>query len=106
MRGTGVRGGGSRFLYEPFDVSNDREREGERERNRERDEYLAILRALGTPGQIKQKIRILEQLLDERRRRDWLFRSIKTIAAWAAAVAAGWFALKGLLSEVMIGLHR
>ena len=106
MRGTGVRGGGSRFLYEPFDASNDRDRDRDRDRNRECDEYVAILRALGTPGQIKQKIRLLEELLEEKRRRDWLLRSVRTVAAWAAAVAAGWFAFKGLLFEVVTGLHR
>jgi len=96
MKGVGARGGGSRFLYEPFDVSADRERGA----------YEAILRALGTPEQVQEKVIAIEELIEEKRRRDWLFRSIRTVGLWAAAVAAGWLAFKGLLVDVMSGVTR
>lgn len=89
-----IRGGGSRFLYDPFDPREDHE---------ERD-YRDILRTLGTPEQIKAKVLALDELLEEKRRRDWLFGSVKRVAAWAAVVAGGWLATKGLLAEFLSDL--
>ena len=94
----GVRDGGSRFLYEPFT----RPSAGDVEEA----EYRAVLRSLGTPEQIKQKIAAVDVLLEEKERRDWLFARIKTLAVWTAAVAAGWFALKGLLAEFLTDFQR
>jgi hypothetical protein len=87
-------GGGSRFLYEPFDAREQEERE-----------YREILRVLGTPEQIKAKVLAFEELLEEKKRRDWLFGAVRRAAAWAAVVAGGWLAFKGLLAEFMAGLE-
>lgn len=95
MRGAARDGGGSRFLYDPFEVRTDREER----------EYREILRALGTPDQARGKVLALEELLEEKKRRDWLFGSIKRIATWAAVVAGGWLAFKGLLTEFLTGIR-
>jgi hypothetical protein len=90
-----TRGGGSRFLYDPF-VSRD---------GGEDQEYREILRALGTPDQIRSKIDALNELLEEKKRRDWLLSSVKRVAAWAAVVAGGWLAFKGVISEFLTELN-
>ncbi len=92
----GPRGGGSRFLYEPFDPSADREMR----------EYLLIIRSLGPPETVREKLAAIDLLLEERRRRIWLLSSIKTVASWAAVVAAGWMAFKGLLIEIVTGMQK
>lgn len=89
MRGSANRGGGSRFLYDPFVGNPDQEQR----------EYQDVLRALGTPDQMRRKLRAIDELLEEKKRRDWLLGSIKRVAGWAAVVAAGWLAFKGLLTE-------
>lgn len=94
MSSAGTRGGGSRFLYEPFGQHTDQEQL----------EYRDLLRSLGTPEQIKEKIEEIDQLIQDKQRRDWLFSSIRTIAGWAAVVAAGWLALKGLLTEFLVSI--
>jgi hypothetical protein len=96
MSENGPRGGGSRFLYEPFDPAVDRDMR----------EYLEILRALGPPDKIKEKLAAIDTLLEERRRRMWLLSSIKTVASWAAVVAAGWMAFKGVMIEVVAGIQK
>lgn len=90
------RGGGSRFLYEPFDPSMDKDLLA----------YLEILRSLGSPEQVREKLAAIEMLLEERRRRVWLFSSIKTMASWAAVVAAGWMAFKGVMIEIVTGAQK
>jgi hypothetical protein len=90
------RGGGSRFLYEPFDPSMDKELRA----------YLEILRSLGPPEQVREKLAAIETLLEERRRRVWLFTSVKTMASWAAVVAAGWMAFKGVMIEIVTGAQK
>lgn len=90
-----TRGGGSRFLYDPFDPRVDEEER----------EYRELLRNLGTPDQIRAKVAALDELLEEQKRRAWLFGSIKRVAAWAAVVAGGWLAMKGLLSEFLRELN-
>lgn len=96
MKGTSVRGGGSRFLYEPFD----------RRHEDELAAYRSLLVSLGTPEQIREKIAAVDVLLEEKARRDWLFRSIRTVAGWSAAVATGWLAFKGLLTDFVMDLRR
>jgi hypothetical protein len=90
------RGGGSRFLYEPFDPTMDRDTR----------EYQDIIRALGPPDKLKEKIDAIDMLLEERRRRVWLLTSIKTVASWAAVVAAGWMAFKGVMTEFISGMQK
>jgi hypothetical protein len=95
MRNDSTRGGGgSRFLYEPFGSGQ----------SHEDSEYWALLRSLGTPEQIGEKLRAIDELLEERRRRDWLIRAVRAVATWAAAVATGWLAFRGLLSDFFGGL--
>lgn len=89
------RGGGSRFLYEPFDATD-----------HEQKELRDIVRALGTPDQIREKLEVVDRLLEEKKRRDWLLGSIKTVAGWSAVVAAGWLAFKGLLTEFLTGVQN
>lgn len=96
MAENGPRGGGSRFLYEPFDPSMDREMR----------EYIEIIRALGPPDKVKEKLAAIDVLLEERRRRVWLLSSIKTVASWAAVVTAGWMAFKGFLIEIIAGMQK
>jgi len=96
MRGAGIRGGGSRFLYEPFDRSQEDELAA----------YRALLASLGTPEQIREKIAAVDTLIEEKARRDWLFRSMRNVAAWSAAVAAGWLAFKGLMADFVTDLQR
>lgn len=96
MSSTANRGGGSRYLYEPFSASSDQEQKELRE----------IFRSLGTPEQVKQKIEALDKLIEEKRRRDWLFGSIKTVAGWSAVVATGWLAFKGLLTEFLTSVQK
>jgi hypothetical protein len=90
-----TRGGGSRFLYDPFDPKVDLEER----------EYRDVLRALGTPEQVQAKLIEIDELLEEKKRRDWLFRSIRRVAGWAAVVAGGWLAMKGLLTEFLSELQ-
>jgi hypothetical protein len=95
MRDQNTRGGGgSRFLYEPFGT-------GMKE---EETEYRALLRSLGTPDQLASKLRALDELVEEKKRRDWLLRAVRTVATWAAAVATGWLTLKGLLADFLAGI--
>jgi hypothetical protein len=96
MRGSANRGGGSRFLYEPFDGAADPEQE----------EYRGLLRSMGTPEQVRRKLEAIEELLEEKRRRDWLFGSVKKVAGWAAVVAGGWLAFKGLLAEFLMDIQK
>jgi hypothetical protein len=94
MSNDGVRGGGSRFLYEPFEPRPDEDV----------GQYREVLRSLGTPEQLAAKFRAIDELLEEKKRRDWLFVSVRTIATWAAAVATGWLAFKGLLTDFLLGV--
>jgi hypothetical protein len=96
MAGEGPRGGGSRYLYEPFDPGMEKDLR----------EYSEIIRSLGSPEQVKEKFAAIDVLLEERRRRLWLFTSIKTVASWAAIVAAGWMAFKGAMVEMVAGLQK
>lgn len=96
MSENGPRGSGSRFLYEPFDPSTDREMR----------EYLHIIRSLGPPEKVKEKFAAIDLLIEERRRRVWLLSSIKTVASWAAVVAAGWMAFKGVMVEIVAGMQK
>lgn len=41
----------------------------------------------------------LEYLVEERERRDWLFRAIKSVATWMIAVTAAIAAFKGFFSD-------
>ncbi|MEM8572433.1 MAG: hypothetical protein AAGG56_16210 [Pseudomonadota bacterium] len=91
MPENGPRGGGSRFLYEPFDPSMDREMR----------EYLEIIRSLGSPKQVKESLLAIDVLLEERQRRIWLLTSIRKIASWVAVVLAGWMALRGFIIETI-----
>lgn len=96
MNNSANRGGGSRFLYEPFDGSLDNEQK----------EYRELLRSLGTADQIKQRIDALDSLIEDKRRRNWLFSSVKTVAGWSAVVATGWLAFKGLVIEFLSGIRK
>lgn len=96
MAGESPRGGGSRYLYEPFDPATDKSVQ----------EYTEVIRSLGSPEQVKEKFAAIDLLLEERRRRVWLFTSIKTVASWAAIVAGGWMAFKGALIEIVAGLQK
>ncbi|WP_424934232.1 hypothetical protein [Amaricoccus macauensis] len=69
-------------------------------------EYLQIIRALGPPEKVKEKLAGIDLLLEERKRRVWLLSSIKTVASWAAVVAAGWMAFKGVMVEVVSGMGK
>jgi hypothetical protein len=89
------RGGGSRYLYEPF----------ERRVSNEGRQYSDLLRNLGTPEQIQVKLIALDELLEEKKRRDWIFGSIRRVAAWAAIVTGGWLATKGFLREFLTGIQ-
>jgi hypothetical protein len=89
--------GGSRYLYEPFGP------EGVR---RELEEYLEVLRALGPPEQARERLRAIDEMIEERKRRTWLLSSIKQTAAWATAVTAGWLAVRGLVAEFLAGGPR
>lgn len=89
------RGGGSRFLYEPFDATD-----------HEQKQFQEIVRGLGTPEQIRLKLEAVDRLLEEKKRRDWLLGSIKTVAGWSAVVATGWLAFKGLLTEFLTGMQK
>ena len=89
------RGGGSRFLYEPFDAMD-----------QEQKQFQEIVRGLGTPEQVRLKLEALDRLLEEKKRRDWLLGSIKTVAGWSAVVATGWLAFKGLLTEFLTGMQK
>ena len=40
----------------------------------------------------------LDQLIEEKGRRDWLILAIKAVAGWTTMVAAGWMAIRGFLS--------
>lgn len=88
-----TRNGGSRFLYDPFEPPPEPERD-----------YGTVLQLLGTPEQVRAKVQAIDELLEEKKRRDWLFASVKRVAAWAAVVAGGWLATKGLLSEFLAGV--
>lgn len=59
MRGTGMRGGGSRFLYEPFDVTSARIEVNER---------IAEERW----QQLERRLKHMEGTLDRLERRMWL----------------------------------
>ncbi|MCB1354464.1 MAG: hypothetical protein KDK03_17170 [Rhodobacteraceae bacterium] len=96
MTGNVPRGGGSRYLYEPFDSSTDKELR----------EYIEIIRSMGSPEQVREKMAAIDLLIEERRRRLWLFTSIKTVASWAAIVAAGWMAFKGVMIEIVAGIQK
>lgn len=97
MRAAGGRGGGgSRFLYDPFDPRGAEDLNG----------YLPVLQSFGTPEQLGAKLRAIDELLEEKKRRDWLLKSMRTVATWAAAVATGWLAFKGLLADFLTGLQQ
>jgi hypothetical protein len=99
MPGGETRGGGSggsRFLYEPFGPPA----------NDEEARYRNVLRSLGTPDQILAKFKAIDELIEEKKRRDWVISSVRTVAAWAAAVATGWLAFKGLLTDFLTGLAQ
>ena len=50
-------------------------------RDDEAERYLVALRSLGTPEQLAAKLRAIDELMEEKRRRDWLFVTVRTIAS-------------------------
>lgn len=96
MRLHGERGGGSRFLYEPFEKSG----------GQEVKEFNHLLENMIPPTEIRQKFLELDALIEERRRRVWLFNTIKTVAGWAMVVSAGWVAFRGVISELIVGIQQ
>lgn len=96
MDNNDTRGGGSKFPYERFGTGT----------NEDETRYRNLLRSLGTPEQLAAKFRALDELLEEKRRRDWLLVSVRTVATWAAAVATGWLAFKGLLTDFLTGIKK
>ena len=93
-RGSGD-GGGAPPRYKPAGASKDDE-----------DRYLEALRSLGTPEQLAAKLQAIDELIEEKKKRDWLFVAVRTIATWAAAVAAGWLAFKGVLTDFLLGIKK
>ena len=98
MAGGDTRGGGSgsRFLYQPFGPAA----------SDEETRYRNVLRSLGTPDQLVAKFRAIDELIEEKKRRDWLITSVRTVATWAVAVATGWLAFKGLLADFLTGVAQ
>ncbi len=96
MKMPGGRGGGSRFLYEPFDNSVEHEIK----------EYRQLLEAMVPAEDIRKKFEEIDMLIEERRRRVWLFQTIKTVAGWAMVVSAGWVALRGVVAELITGFQQ
>lgn len=74
--------------------------------DKELREYIEIIRSMGSPEQVREKMAAIDLLIEERRRRLWLFTSIKTVASWAAIVAAGWMAFKGVMIEIVAGIQK
>jgi len=96
MRGQSGRGGGSRFLYEPFESNVEHEIK----------EYRQLLQTMVPTEDIRKKFGEIDILIEERRRRVWLFNTIKTIAGWAVVVSAGWVAFRGFITELITGLQQ
>lgn len=90
------RGGGSRFLYEPFQPST----------QHPPCKHQEIINNLVPADEIREKFREIDVLLEERNRRIWLFQTIKAVAAWAMVVSAGWMAFRGVAWDFLKGIQQ
>ncbi|WP_424927667.1 hypothetical protein [Amaricoccus tamworthensis] len=90
------RGGGSRFLYEPFQPSS----------QPLSCKHQDMLDKMVPAEEIREKFREIDVLLEERNRRIWLFQTIKAVAAWAMVVSAGWMALRGVAWDFLKGIQQ
>lgn len=70
----------------------------------EEAEWRALRRWLGTPDQVREKVKALDGLIEESKRRAWLINSIRQIAITATIVTAGWLAFKGAIVDFIAGL--
>lgn len=69
-------------------------------------EYRDIIRSLGTPEQIRQRLTAVDDLIEDRKFRLRLLRSLKSAGLWAAAVAGGWLAFQSALETIVNALTR
>ena len=69
-------------------------------------EYRDIIRSLGTPEQVKARLTAVDDLIEDRKFRLRLLRSLKSAGLWAAAVFGGWLALAGLAEIIRNAFTR
>ena len=71
----------------------------------ERDEHYEVLKAWGSPEQIRAKLIAIDVMIDANKRRLWLYAGLLGVIKAFLAVAAVWVAVKVMLGDI-IGFWR
>ena len=64
------------------------------------EERDAFFREFGSLEEIRKYKQSVDELLEEKRQREWLMSKIKKIISWTTIIAGIWFALKGVAGDL------